>query len=722
MRGLIDADYLRGESIRDLRDDILSRSRGGARATRELDNKVNMHWYLGQPWFRRMPESNRIVGLSPDQRSKYIHVNKTREVVRTIKGVMFYEPSVEASPRTIDAEDIARAQMASDVGNHIKVTGRLSRAYSQTLEMANIKGHGWIKVVYDPLAGSRRPTVTNETCPTCSGSGTLVGQDGPRACWNCAAQGLVPLPGGGMAGAGYIEKYAGVTPEGDVRFIALDPDDVFPDPEAPTLDDGEVLVIRMRMSRSEAWQKYGRDNGFREEDFVGEASLDGDMSHLAATSNHALPSDQRYVNVWEVYQRPTEKHSDGIFGVCVGELEVVGGRLPYVHDSQHFPVFPFPMYETLGLLYPVSTVDLVLPLILAYNDHLSTLHARARLSAKLRFKVPRSARFEVDDKNGNVFYSPTPRGDKPEELNLGSAPQDNANIIQVLGEAIDSLSGSTDVVRGAFQTADSARAMAFLEERALGPLKPIIADHTERLERVLRFGIDLARLHYDDGRLIRLEGSSGAFESREFRVENVGEATDVKIAVVRNVGRSRATMMSELNEAADRKMVDPETYMRLSEFGDQGQIYKEKKLHIDHASMENQMLLRQGVIPAPTKGQRHDLHLTTHAQKLIELQMSDPNHPAIQALLQHIEFTEQMQAQQNAQQAMLAQGVVDAAQPAAAAYGAMNAADGAAQPPPTADAAQAAGATEPFSNQMAGPPESQPSLNAAEAAAGAVET
>ena len=42
-----------------------------------------------------------------------------------------------------------------------------------------------------------------------------------------------------------------------------------------------------------------------------------------------------------------------------------------------------------------GTVDLVLPLIIALNDHLSIMHTRARMSAKLRFKLPRIKSFVV---------------------------------------------------------------------------------------------------------------------------------------------------------------------------------------------------------------------------------------------------------------------------------------------------------------------------------------
>jgi hypothetical protein len=274
----------------------------------------------------------------------------------------------------------------------------------------------------------------------------------------------------------------------------------------------------------------------------------------------------------------------------------------------------------------------------------------------------------------------------------------------VLGDAIDSLSSATDVMKGNFNSGDaSARAMAFVEERSVGPLKPIIAEHARRLDRVIKYGIDLCRLFYDDGRLIRLEGASGGTEVREFRVENIGESTDVKLVTVRDIGRSRAVLMNELNEAARNQMIDQETYMSLAEFGDMGDLYKERKMHRDHSCMENQLLVRNGQMPPPMKYQNHVIHLKEHAKKMVELQTTDPNHQAIPILMQHMEMTEQVQSQERVAQQMMDQQN-------AAAYGMQNAGDPSKQPasPVTPEGAPSA---EPVSNAEPAPPEGQQALD-----------
>lgn len=704
--GLRDDSYLGDVSIVSRVQTLVQRCRSSGRVQRELDNIVNYRWYYGQPWYIRSPDLNRIVGLAPDKRQKYVYVNKTFEVVRTLKGVMYYDPDVEARPRSVDAEDVARAQMAMALGKNIIENGNLAEAWSKVIDLTNICGLGWIKAYWDPNGGGRRPVLGQQVCPQCLGEGALQGIAGSAPCWYCSAQGLVPSPQG-WKGTGVVDAYVGDEPEGEVKFAPVAMDDVFIDPEAETLDAIDEVAIRTRMPKGRAWEMYGKGLGISEEEFdTGGDEADPPMIINRLGLPYTQPADRTYCRVYEYYQKPTEKHPEGVFGVQIGSREVVAGRLPYLHDREPFPIFPFPMYEMIGSLYPMSTVDVCLPLIIAYNDHLTNIHARARMSAKLRFMVPRTTAFEVSDKDGNVFYTPTPQGHAPKELQIGNPPSDAADMINILGQAIESTSAASSILQGMANGADSARAMAFREERSVGPLKPIMSRHARQLDRVVKYGIDLARMFYKDGRLMRIAGAEGGLEVREFRVENVGESTDVKLATVRNVGRSRATLMAELNEAADRQMVDPETYQQLAQFGDMGDLHKKRMLHRNHATMENQLLLRSGQMPPPRRYQNHKEHRDVHQAKLVELQTTDPNHPAIAMLEQHLDMTTQVEAEE---QFLMQSAQMQAAQK----YGLQNAAS----PQAGGTASQ-----EPVNPAPPGEPETQDTLADADARAQSVDT
>lgn len=696
--GSRDTEYLQGADPRAMKESLLSRCRQGARATRELDNRINLNWYLGRPWYRRLPDTTRVIGLNPDRRQNFVYANLAFDVVRTLTGVMFYQPSAEASPRTVDQEDVARAHVAREIANAVVENGRLGKAFHSILNMNHLYGHAWLKVCWDPLAGQRNPVVRTRKCDTCQGEGSIVQGTMLQSCPTCGSQGALYTPQGPVPGfPGYINEYSGLAPEGDVRFIAVHPDDVWTDPDAESPDQAEELAHNIRMSPETAWRTYGEKMNIPYEVFENAPKTSSGWTSYDTTAAVTLmrPSDQRYVNILEYYRKPTEKNPEGIFAVFAGEVELFSGPLPYLHDKHFSPFFYFPMYQTPGVYYPMATLDVVLPLIVAFNDHLSAKHSRAKIEAKLRMMYPVESHMRVDEKTGHLVYKDRPGRSKPEPVALAPYPQGAESMQEVLNTFIERLSGATEITRGNAPDADSARALTFLEERAMGPLKPIMADHAERLDSAIKYALDLCRLFYSDGRMIRRVGESGGVEVMQFQVDNVGEDTDIKLKTVRDVGRSRAAKMEELNEAFKLGAIDQATYLRLSEFGDYGRVHDERRVHEDLAVLEQEMLKQQGMMPNPTEYQNHSCHKEVHGKKLATMQVRNPQDPLIPWMVQHIKQHTMLEAQEAVAVQMMQQQ-------AAASYGMANAADPGAQPQPALDAATAANPQmEPYNN--AGP-------------------
>lgn len=713
-RGLIDDAYLKGHSVYEMRTSLQARARGGGRALRQLDNIVNLQWFHGRPWYIRNQEANRLVGMPPAQRARYIHVNKAFPIVRTIKGTMFYKPEVESKPLTGDTQDKLRAYMKESLAKHVIEAGSIAKAYARIVDMCNIEGHGAMKVAYDPSAGRRQPLFGTQPCPKCQGSGIISGPTSIAPCDICGSEGLIATPQG-YRGAGEVQEYLGSRPEGEVKYKAISGNNLLVDPEAEDLDSVEEICERIRMPVSKAFERYGRALGFSYEEFesqAGSGTSDEDNFYARVGQSYQLPLDEKYVKVYEYYQVPSDRFPEGVHGVTVGTIDVLGGKLPYAHDEQPHPYIFFPMYDVYGQLYPVATLDLAIPLIVALCDHMTTKHVRARMSSKLRFKVPRESRFEMNDANGNAYFSRTPGGDKPEEMRHSPAPSDLDDIIDFLDNFIDRLVGATDILSGNYPTdaLGNTRAMAFLEESASKPFRPIILDHAARMKRCMQYGCDLAAIHFDDGRMLQIAGPNGSQQVVEFRSENVTAMTDVELKSVRNIGQSRATMLAEADEALQRGAISVEEYRDIGQFGDMGELYVARKMHENRAKTENDMLLA-GMMPPPLKYQDHKIHLKVHAEKANELQDADPYHPLLPGLFMHMQETEFLLAQAQVEQEMLMQQAMMQ-------YGAAEQANPANHTP---EAQAAVAAQEPFSANPSGPPGSQPGYQNAADAAGAAD-
>lgn len=732
--------YLRGADPAKLRDDLMLRSRTSVgRSMRNIDNRVNYKWFRGNPYFIRLPTTTQVVGMDPVRRRGFLFPNLIRDVVRTLTSVMTYDPDVDAFPQTSDPGDIVRAEMDQHVARAIIQEGGLGRAQSSVGEMVNLYGDGYIKVIWDPDLGSRRPIVHAELCPVCSntqvqqlasglrfigggpGSGIIQTDIGPQSCPNCEAQGMIATPQQEQGvPLGHIAKYVGTRADGNVGFVAVHPDDVFPDPDATSWEECEEVIHRVRMSPERAWSRYGEKLGIPEKVFK---EMPRDIFDDRSSVNTVMwgrPADSRYLVISEYYARPSEAHPEGLFVVSCGDRVIYADSLPYLHDKQWNPLFRFEMYKSEGEFYAQSTVDLILPMVLAYADQFSAGHHRAKESARMRWMIPDSSGLRSNNDTGHVHYRDKPGGAKPETVNLGPIPADASEMRQVILEMIDRISGAQEILRGNSGGAETGVAMSFLEERAVGPLRPIIQNHAKVLDDVIRYGTEMAKLQYDDGRLIRMRGESGAIQVKEFRVEDAGTGADVRLHAVKNVGRSRASQMAEVNEAAAMQMINPDEYQRLAQFGDMQAQFDELSPHRNMAVNEHDTLRRTGDMPMPLQTEKHKVHIEEHTKEINSRKMRDPNDPAIGVLLQHVDIHEQLQAKKDIQAQIYQQQAMQS-------FGAANAANPDFQPAATQEAVQSQGAdaqpasaspgqgvspSEPFANEMGAPGE-QPNYTAA---------
>ena len=712
-RGYWNTRYLKGANPDALRDDLMGRVRSNpARTARELDNRVNERWFMGEPYWYRQAGSTRIVGMSPQRRKSFIYPNILRDIVRTVCGVMYYEPDVDAFPSTSDPGDIVRAEMDQHIARYLLSDGDGAGAFRSVTEMQNLYGEGYIKVLWDPDAGSRRPLVNTELCPVCSnqevqqaqsgmlyrgggaGSGVIYTDAGVQACPHCQAQGVDDAQG--VAGPlGHITRYLGTKAEGNVAFQSVHPDDVFADPDATRWSEVEEVIHRIRMSPERAWSRYGRALGLNQDYF----------ENLPRTSTDPFPSryerrpgDSRYLTVMEHYRRPNEKHPEGLFSVSIGSECILADSLPYLHDRHWCPLFRFTMYESEGVFFPVSTADLALPLVLAYAEQFSAGHFRAKESARMRLLVPDSTNIRHNDDTGHIHYKDKPGAKTPEPITLGPPPSDMVDMRETLMMLMDRVSGATDVLRGMTGGAESGVAMSFMEERSLGPLRPVMSSTARGFDDVIKYAVEVAKLEFEDGRVLRMVGQNGAPQVREFRVSDCGDGADVRLRAVKNAGRSRAAQMAEVNEAAKIGMLDPAKYEKLAQFGELDGVWSEKQPHRNMAVNEGQTLEQTGNIQQPLPTEDHECHIAEHTKQLNAIKLRDPGSPLIQILLQHVDVHEQMAAY-NQVKAQLHQ------QMAMQSFGQANAANPDFQPPETVEAAeqtQGAAASNGLSSPSAG--------------------
>ncbi len=722
-KGIFEDDYLSEDD--DLRQAIfkhMERSRSGERARRDIDTIVNLRWYRGEPFWRR-GDANMLQQIKPSHRAKYVNNMKYFESLRTVNGVFSYVPKFDAWPVNQDGGDRARARMTKTVGNHVVQNCGMPRAIRYVQDLVGLGGYCTFKPVWDHSAGPQVTMLQEVVCDVCGGEGAIANpQTGiMAACTKCSAQGLLPAPYG-EKGVGYVEQANGKKSMGDVRWHVVPPWEYFPDPDANVMDEVTVVVHRRKMSRTEAWLTYGKAAGFSEADFHGPTSSDLDVGSTIMRSGpygYQRTNDDNTVIVHEYWSNPDEKHPDGVFGVMIGDTEVIFGRLPYVINRH--PFFTLCGYELYGALYPLSTADLILPLCQALNDHVTSSHVRARLTAKLKWLTPKESGFAVDDETGIISYRHMAGRPAPQVAQIPSAPTDSANLIQFLADAVERVSGGIDVLRGSTEgVGGNARAGAWFDEQARAPLMPIVTAQAEVMDKAVKFGVDLFKIHAESGRKMRLRGDAGGYEVAEFDDGMVGDSDDIHISMVRDM-RGRSARMDELKELAEMQAITPQELRQASEFNDLNGLQQTQQLHENMARQEVETLKQTGYMPPPAPYQKHDIHIECHVQDLAEIELNNPQDPLAPAIREHIQQTLDQKAQEAAaeqQRLMMAQ---QAMMPAAQTYGMANGADGSAQPQSSQAAVANGGATD-APNAPAGAPGTQDSLQQAASAARSSDT
>lgn len=712
----IDHDYVGDADLQSLIEQLITRSREGHRTRSELDWYVNCRWYAGEPWYRQS-EDGLLEWLKPEKRDRYVNTNRVFEVVESLCGHMVYDPKADAMPTSIDPDDIFRARASADLSNHLIRQTKLGAAFTTVVRDVHTCGHGFIKVGWDPTAGPMQPIIGQKLCDVCGGSRVVTFQDGLGVpCPRCTAQGV--LPGPQPEGPGVLEAVIGQEPMGDVFADALHPWEVFHD--TSDLDNMTEAVHETRIPRSLAWLRHGRHVGLDEEEMNSSEVSSGfpemgiDLDPLGG-----IEGVSSRVTVREYWSNPSQKYPDGLYGITVGDKVITFGRMPLIH--KRVPIIAFKGYEVSGSPYPRSTVDYILPLIFVLNDLVSALRARAVQSVKLRMIARHDSAMRWEEKGGIgvVHFNEVPGRSVPRPLDMSPPPSDTSQLIGLLSQWINEVSGALDILRGQSpaSSSDSARALAWLEDRAAMRFKGMRMRFAASLERVIRLMLETAKLFYTDGRTLSLFGSSkGAVTLRSYKLDDVACSADVVLDVSPDLYRSRAARMSELNEAMKVGGLQNPEFMKRAEFGGNSEWEQTRAMHEAKATWECNQLRAGMPVDYPVEGEDHQVHIDTMFKLVNDAGMRPQDQLAAymkQAGLEHIIAHKQMAANEQAR-------VQQAQMQAAAGFGLAGASNPEMQPQSSVNQADAAGGgggqPQQQTVESGGPPGSQRSLKDAKEA------
>ncbi len=720
---------------------ILLSAKTPERSAREWDWLIMLSWSGGQPYYwREKAEDGRArrVMWPEHERNKPLLANLITPRVDTLVGTEAFTPRyVGRNTAQLGTEDYMKVRAAGDAANHGVGVVRLGTKKLELDHMKHTLGLAWLKVQWDPSAGTYVEGWDQVPCPTCNGTSSIQTPTGVGPCLTCASEGAIAQEMGEEFKPGFTNVPMGSAPEGEVVATVHPPWEVFADPSAPDPKRPHRLVHEYLMDRDDAWNHW-----FAGTDIPKDKMLSGGAEQmtvmLAGWANGSMLGDgANLVTVRETFVTPTDEWPEGLHAVIVGGVVMVAEPLP---AHRRITYTPFRCYPRINRYFPASTVERMLPIQYAHHKLMWQIQDAAEFAANTRILKPKGVGMQVDDMPGITSYTQQPGMATPQFMKDPGLSQDVYSQLDRLERQADEVSYATPLLRGESRGESSARHDAWLEQRQLQPMKRMLEDNAESLKKVGEDLVDTIKENYAPGRQFRdVFGAGGQMLVREFASDRMGSSANVELIPERDVGRTLSSRRDELIALKTAGFLDDPRLMQMAEIASPDAPFYEDMTDEQAALFENQQVVRYWDLqanppqflepmPDPMTGEvtppqllnspmdppsffeNHVVHKRVHIQEFNRLKMTyGLNHPYTQAMRDHLDQTLEMEAQQQARvQALAAQ--------AAASYGMGNAADPNAQPAETVEAAGEMGAPDASATApVPGEPETQESLQQVDA-------
>jgi len=300
-----------------------------------------------------------------------------------------------------------------------------------------------------------------------------------------------------VVGTGVLKRYwdAHRRKNGDVVVRSIQPELIFPDPTATSLEDCSFLAIRNVYGLEAAWRKWPELDIEKAKTTVSEDAL----NDLVITQD--TDATDR-VEVWEVYYDFGER------------LMIYSGEQTFFDD-----VTPVPESEVLPHRYPVHLYEyharedqfwadgLVAELVDPQNR---VNRGNTRMSTWQRYMAApiwttedQGVKDSFDMTPGTINYTPPESNTQPHRP--PSLPPDVAQAIEMAKNELDTLSGSVEVTRGIRPTGvNTGIALQVLHEAASQRNTGPAASWTFVKQQLGQGIVELMQEHYSDDRVLAI--------------------------------------------------------------------------------------------------------------------------------------------------------------------------------------------------------------------------
>lgn len=546
-------------------------------------------------------ESGEIVQLA---------VNHFRNLAEHIHGMVTgSRPALQCRAINTDKKSLIQAKLGNGLLDYYMREMRLEEVLNDAVEYAIILGSGYVKLEWNSTKGKVYDII--EPDPK-----SIAGQNEEGE----------PIDEEGNVLEGFPIY------EGDIEFSLVSPYDIIFDSTKPYFSKNDWVVIRTNKNRFDLAAKYPE---------LADEILDIDtvdkMQKGMEKSPYEAQNETDDIFIYEFFHKRTESMPNGRYMLYVNnEIILEDTIMPY----RSLPVYRITPSNIIGTPYGYTNMFDLLPLQEMLNSMYSTAATNINAFGVQSILAPREAGIEMEQIGSGmqfVKYNALNGGAKPEPMQLTATSPEVYQMMQLLVQGMETLSGVNSVARGNPDAAlRSGNALALVQAQALQFVNKLENSYVRLIEDVGTGVINLLKDFASVPRTIAISGVNNATEMRDFKSDDIKSINRVV------VDRGNALM----NSTAGRAQVAENLLQMglITDVNDYLMVLNTGNLNIATDSKIDNSILIISENEAMIKGERqqaiwsekHSQHIMKHMELLNDAELKKDER-LVQIVLEHVQ-------------------------------------------------------------------------------------
>lgn len=514
---------------------------------------------------------SRSLGL----RRNRIHINKILPTLQNrLARLVKNRPKFKVKPNSNSSEDKDCARLGGHVLDSIWEKQKISLKYPEVLDWAQVIGHSYFKVSFDPMLGE-------------------MIQD--------------PIT--------FENEF-----EGDIRIDVVSGFEVFPDPYASSSEDLKWLIHAKVRPLDYFRDRYERGNEVKQEDvWLQSLGYENRVNNMSPAAQYSVGSseDQRQKNCaieLVYYEARTKQYPNGRMIITANNILLEDKELPV----GEIPFVKFDDILVAGRYYSEPITTHLRSIQDQYNRVIERRAKWTNLLLAGKYLAPKGAGLiqeALNDQSGEVIeYDPVPNAGAPQAMDVPSIPAYAYKEEESLEKDFNITAGLNEASQGMAPGGVTAKiALEFLQEQDLTRIGIMARRNELNMAQLFSLVLKYVGAFYKTPRLLKVAGSNQSYMVKSFQGADLKENYDVSViegsTLPESITMKRDYILTYFQMGLMGDPLNPETkekVISMLEFGQLADTWEEQGLDMNQIKKKLEDI-KAGIEPEVSEFDNHAL-------------------------------------------------------------------------------------------------------------------